>query len=138
MSEYLIKSYNQFIQIKWQLFSRISQPKKFHIHIDASEETETIYFSSGDHLSFLTESEWLEYLPMNFCLSTSNNRISAVSEPRATYLPLGETSIVISLYGYSILSTGSTISQSQNRIGQFAPHVTSSYSWSTLYDMSNI
>ncbi len=65
---------------------------------------------------------------MNFCLSTSNNRISAVSEPRATYLPLGETSIVKSLYGYSILSTGSTISQSQNRIGQFAPHVTSSYS----------
>ena len=75
---------------------------------------------------------------MNLEVATSNKRTSAVSDPRATYLPLGETSIVKSLYGYSILSTGSTISQSQNRIGQFWPQVTSSCSWSVLYDMSNI
>ena len=69
---------------------------------------------------------------------TSNKRTSAVSEPSARYLPLGETAIVINLYGYSILSTGSTISQSQKSIGQFEPHVTSSYSWSDLYDISKI
>jgi len=67
------------------------------MHIDASDETETICFSSGDHLSLLTESEWLEYLPMNFLVAISNKRTSAVSEPRATYLPLGETSKVKSL-----------------------------------------
>ena len=67
------------------------------MHMEPSEATEIIYFSSGDHLRLLIESEWLEYLPTKFYVQTSQSRTSAVSLPRATYLPLGETAIVKSL-----------------------------------------
>lgn len=67
------------------------------MHIEESHDTDTIYFSSGDHFSLMIESEWLEYLPMNLFFATSNNRTSAVSDPSAMYFPLGDTSMVMSL-----------------------------------------
>ena len=110
-------------------------PKKFQTEMEQSAEAEMIYFPSGLHCNEVTGAECPSPLPWKtklFRPCIEYTKTSFVSVPNARYLPEGLILIDVTLYGYGIWATGCCSSQSQNRIGDPWPAVTSSNSLSIL------